>query len=101
MFALECLAEVTGTPTVKFDGIPEWFGQCLGLRMRGEGGDLKTLEWPDKTFRRKNHSRSLSKVSTKVSWQLVFDWQEFAERNGTEMPEDVGRFSPPDRKVAS
>lgn len=71
MFALECLAEVTGIPTFKSDGIPEWVGQCLRLRMRGTSDDLKTLEWPDKTFRRKNQFRGLSKVSTKASWPSV------------------------------
>jgi hypothetical protein len=35
MFTLESLAEVTGVPTVIFDGIPGWWKQCLELRMQG------------------------------------------------------------------
>lgn len=94
MLILESLAEITGIPTVIIDGVPSCWKHCLGLRMCGKGGDLTALVWPDKLVANKTPG-AVSKVTTKAAWQAVFDWREFAERNGIEMPEDAQKFFPP------
>jgi hypothetical protein len=54
-----------------------------------EGGDLKALVWPDKpVVRGRAFGRRIPcKTATKAAWQAVFDWREFAEKNGIEIPE--------------
>jgi hypothetical protein len=54
MFSLESLAQITGIPSISVDGVPAWFAQCLEMRVRGEGGEIKPLSWPKKTTKRKD-----------------------------------------------
>ncbi|ORY11312.1 hypothetical protein BCR34DRAFT_327418 [Clohesyomyces aquaticus] len=98
MFACESLALLTGIPDVHISGLPEWFSTCLEviIRGRGKGGELREIEYPDVWVRRRvpnSFSRRKKNylVSTKVWWQPRFDWMEFAERNGVEVPRGRNR----------
>jgi hypothetical protein len=90
MFALEPLESLRGISYITVHGAPEWFKQCLEMRIRGEGGDLKILNWPTKTVRRQqkgSRKRVEVEVSTRQGWQPMFDWRHFAARNGISLPE--------------
>ena len=52
LFALEPLASFQGISDITVRGAPDWFKQCLEMRIRGEGGELEILNWPTKTVRR-------------------------------------------------
>lgn len=102
MCNLECFAELTHIPIVEFTGLPEWFAQCLTMRVRGEGGDLSTLKWPMETLnRRKGRFVKPWKQSMRRKGQVKLAWDSFAKRNGIEIPEDASRFFPPAEDVAS
>ena len=96
VFILEPLAALTGIEEVIIGSDPrlDWFMQCLSLRMRGEGGELKKLEWPTKTTRRlrlrdKGKRPRKTTVSTWKPGIPTLDWFDFARRNGIEIPADT------------
>jgi hypothetical protein len=97
VFVLEPLASLQGIVDVAIHGAPDWLKQCLEMRIRGEGGELKTLEWPAKVVKRKQKG-SRKKVELEVSmrkgWQPVLDWRQFAVRNGIALPADIDAFFP-------
>jgi hypothetical protein len=83
-------------PTVEFTGLPEWFAQCLTIRVRGDGGDLSTSKWPTETLnRKKGRFVEPEQRSTRKDGQAKLNWDLFAKRNGIVMPEDASRFFPP------
>jgi hypothetical protein len=93
IFALEPLAALTGIKEVSITSQWRigWFTQCLCLRVRGEGGELKELEWPMKTVKRLKPKDQLKRpgkdsVSTWKPGRPMLDWLEFAQRNGIEVP---------------
>lgn len=102
MFALEPLTELSTVKNVNLVGLPGWFAACLAMRLRGEGGDLSTIEWPVKMVKRKGkggrwRADRRVQVSTRHCSQPIYDWQEFAQRNGIALPKDAERSSHPNR----
>lgn len=90
VFVLEPLASLQGISDITLRGAPEWLKQCLEMRIRGEGGELETLNWPTKTVKRqqKGSRRKIEvEVSTRHGWQPTLDWKQFATRHGIELPE--------------
>jgi hypothetical protein len=97
MFVLEPLAALQGIQDIAVYGAPEWFQRCLEMRIRGQGGDLKTLDWPTKAVRRQkkgNQKKVKVEVSTRQGWQPLFDWKRFAVRNDIPLPEDIHKLVP-------
>jgi hypothetical protein len=97
MFVLEPLAALQGIQNIAVHGAPEWFQRCLEMRIRGQGGDLKTLDWPTKAVRRQkkgNQKKVKVEVSTRQGWQPLFDWKRFAVRNDIPLPEDIHKLVP-------
>lgn len=87
-------------------GLPGWFATCLSLRVLGEGGPLSSINWPVKIVKRKgkgDHWRAdrRVRVSTRQTSQPIYDWQEFAHRNGIALPKDAERFFPSTESVSS
>lgn len=97
MFVLEPLVALQGIQDIAVYGAPEWFQRCLEMCIRGQGGDLKTLDWPTKLVRRKKKG-SRNKVKVEVSkrqgWQPIFDWKRFAVRNEIPLPDDIHKLLP-------
>jgi len=93
MFGLEGLVGLTGIKHVTVGGLPEWYARCMQLRVQGKGDELREMEWP---LRKVKHTKGLASnvkwVSSRQWWQPVWDWKEFAERHGVEMPEDVDKY---------
>ena len=92
VFVLEPLAELQGIHDIAVYGAPEWFQRCLEMRIRGQGGELKTLDWPTKAVRRKKKGTKKKvevEVCTRQGWQPIFDWKRFAVRNNIPLPEDI------------
>ena len=103
MFTLEPLVEMPTIQNIEFIGLPEWFTTCLTMRIRGEGGDLLLTEWPVKTVKRKVDSWRADRrvqVSTGHCSQPVYDWREFALRNGIALPKDAERIFPPTQETS-
>ncbi|KAF2877586.1 hypothetical protein BDV95DRAFT_481506 [Massariosphaeria phaeospora] len=95
MFALESLAALRGIEEVHIEGVPPWFGECLERCMQGQGGDVLAVEWPDVWVKRKAHPNARPKkrlVTTRKCYQPIFNWKEFAERNGIAVPEDIDKY---------
>ena len=88
-----------GVDEVTYGGIPHWFGDCLAMRIRGQGGELKELHWPTvKIKKRRKDQQSRTKtveVSAWKSWSATFDWLDFAERNGIVVPDGFEHGQPP------
>lgn len=82
---------MTGVDEVTCGGIPPWFGECLAMRIRGQGGELERLHWPTvKTKKRRKVEYSRAKtveVSAWKSWDAILDWLDFAQRNGILVPD--------------
>ncbi|KAF2475788.1 uncharacterized protein BDR25DRAFT_300762 [Lindgomyces ingoldianus] len=92
MFAFESLAALRGIEEVQIDGLQDWFRQCLEMVMMGNGGELVKIEYPDIWVkRRKEGSRRAKKIlaTTRAWWQPLFNWEEFAQRNGIYTPKDA------------
>lgn len=71
MFALEPLALLQGISNIEMRGVSYWFQNCLEMRIRGEGGELKTINWPPKVVKRKlkGSKRKFNvEVSTRECW---------------------------------
>lgn len=106
MFGLESLAALRGIKDVRVTGVPEWFARCLQVCIRGKGGEVVETDWPQVQIKRKvltpeektmrydwqKKKFKTAWVTTRKWWQPVFDWKEFAERNGIEVPEDIDQF---------
>lgn len=100
MFCLETLIPLreAGIEKVQVTGIDPWFAECMGLYLGGEGGELKKMEWPVVKGRRRagpgwDSNRWIPTVYVRRQWwQPVFDWEEFARRNGVGLPEDTGEM---------
>ena len=88
---LECFAGVTSIARVGFDGVPALFAQCLEMRVKGEGGNLASLERPTKTITVK-WGCEIKEVSECQSWQPRLDWCEISQQNDIALPEDIDRF---------
>jgi hypothetical protein len=95
MFTLESLVSLTRIKLVTITGVPEWFATCLQLCISGKGGEVKETDWPDVQVTRSLRTWCKKKktvwVTSRRWYQPVFNWKEFAERNGVEA-EDVERF---------
>ena len=97
VFVLEPLASLQGIQDIAIYGTPEWFQRCLEMRIRGQGGDLKTLDWPKKVVRRQkkgNRRKVEVEVSTRQGWQPIFDWKRFAVRNNIPLPGNIHKLLP-------
>ena len=98
MFALEPLVHLRPALNVRevtVMGIPTWFASCLEMYIRGDGGHVNKVDWPTRPMEIRNKNQQLKReafVSLRTWHQPVYDWREFANRNGIELPEDVGRF---------
>jgi hypothetical protein len=92
MFGLESLTKLRGIRNVKVTGVPDWYARCLTLSLQGTGGDVRKYAWPLSARKKWNIMGRARHVSAMEWWQPTLDWKEFAERNGVEMPEDVGKF---------
>lgn len=95
MFGLESLGALRGIKHVAFTGLPNWYAQCLQLCIQGKGGDVEETNWPlVRVKRRDPETRNLKYSWTTVRrwYQPLFNWVEFAERNGIDLPEGVNRF---------
>lgn len=96
MFGLESLVSLHGIKDVEITGVPDWYATCLQLAIRGKGGEVEETEWP--LVRVKKSRTTWCKkskmvwVSTRKWYQPVFNWKEFAERNGVQVPEDVEKY---------
>ena len=73
VMTVECFAGVTSIARVGFDRVPALFAQCLEMRVKGEGGNLASLEWPTQIITVKWGSE-IKEVSECQSWQPGFDW---------------------------
>jgi hypothetical protein len=96
-FGLEELVALRGVENVEVTGVPGWFAQCLELCVKGEGGELREIEWPSVRVKRQRGEGGGTKVmqqTLKQWWQPVFDWKEFAERNGVEVPDEADSYWP-------
>ncbi|EAT79883.2 hypothetical protein SNOG_12585 [Parastagonospora nodorum SN15] len=91
MFGLESLVGLTGIKDVTVGGVPEWYAKCLQLCVQGRGGEVKETEWPLVKVKHAK-KKKVKWVSTRQWWQPVWNWKEFAERNGVEMPENVDKY---------
>jgi hypothetical protein len=97
LFALEPLASLQGTPDITVSGVPDWFKKCLEMRIRGDGGELETLNWPTKIVKRQkkeNRKKIEVEVSTRQGWHPVFDWRQYAARNSISLPEKIDTCFP-------
>lgn len=100
MFGLESLADLHGIADVEVTGVPEWYAKCLELCVQGKGGAVERTEWPGvrkkkvkkSAWGQVKKSKGVQMVSSRKWWQPVLNWVEFAERNGVEVPADVGRY---------
>jgi hypothetical protein len=104
MFALEPLIELPIIKDFNVVGLPEWFATCLTMRVRGEGGPLSRIDWPVRTVKRKGDRWRADRrveVSTRHCSQPIYDWREFAHRNGIAFPLDVERFFPSAQETVS
>ncbi|KAH3952311.1 hypothetical protein HBH53_049740 [Parastagonospora nodorum] len=91
MFGLESLVGLTGIKDVTVGGVPEWYAKCLQLCVQGRGSEVKETEWPLVKVKHAK-KKKVKWVSTRQWWQPVWNWKEFAERNGVEMPENVDKY---------
>lgn len=85
MFVAEPLAALKGLDHVYCAGFDPWFGACLEMCIKGEGGDIKQIDWPVKEIRRRNPTggkKHPAQISERQWWQPKLDWREFALRNG-------------------
>ncbi|KAF3037690.1 hypothetical protein E8E12_008201 [Didymella heteroderae] len=121
--ALEPLTSISGIDEIGFFSLSHsageqswrWFGQCLALRMLGEGGELKKVEWSPRTSKRRGNPGETRKSerakaagekketvvvtkTTKKTDDPTFDcsWVEFARRirNGIDVPISAERYFP-------
>lgn len=94
MFGLEGLVGLTGIKEVSVGGVPHWYAKCMQLCVQGTGGEVKETEWPLMKVNQTTGPRKkkVKWVSARRWWQPVWNWKEFAERNGVEMPEDVDKY---------
>lgn len=97
-FILEALANIPGVEEVVLSSEEHihWFAQCLALRIRGEGGELKPLEWRMQTIKSHRWKDDLTKAEevTVTTWKVglpTLDWMEFAQRNGIAIPPGAER----------
>jgi len=87
MFALESLCLLMHIPKVSVTGVPEWFGKCLEKKIKGMGGDVTKTVWPATLGNGKQQPGTARKW-----YQPVYEWREFAAKNGVEMPEGADGF---------
>lgn len=93
-FVLEPLVKLRGVLKAEVLGTQEWFAGCMEMFLRGEGGVLKEIEYPATTVTKRVKCRNVWK-NTRVQkagrlwYEPVFDWAEFAVRNGIQMKENV------------
>lgn len=86
-------------------------GQCLALRLRGEGNELK-VDWSvrvNKYWENEGATRSSARLegvggkkeevvlTKKKTDDPTFDWVEFARRNGIDVPAQAVSFFPRQR----
>ncbi|KAF2264095.1 hypothetical protein CC78DRAFT_533535 [Lojkania enalia] len=94
IFGLESLAALRGIEEVEVDGLPDWYARCLELCINGTGGDILPLDYPDILVKRKVDSKvqggrprfKKAWQTTRVWYQPTLNWEEFATRNGVELP---------------
>ena len=89
MFALESLAALRGIEHVTVVGLPSWFAECLKRCIQGKDGDVQDAKWPR---RRVVKNFETAWISTRKWYQPMFDWREFADRNGIATPDDIGKY---------
>ncbi|PVI04536.1 hypothetical protein DM02DRAFT_651484 [Periconia macrospinosa] len=100
MFVAEPLARLKGVEHVECVGFDPWFGSCLEMCVKSEGGDVKEIDWPVRQIRRrKNKSglrgrKSIAEISKRQWWQPKLDWREFALRNGVAYDPNYDHFFP-------
>lgn len=92
-YGLEGLTSLRGIDEVEVAGaIPDWFSQCLKLRIQGKGGDLHLIDYPDVEVRKRVNltSKRWKKAfqTTKKWYDPKYNWKEFADRNNIPMSED-------------
>jgi hypothetical protein len=98
IFALEELTPLRGIKNVEVGGeVPAWFAKCLQCCIQGHGGDVKEQNYPlVEVKQKKKKGTGFAKkpkwVETKQWYSPRFDWADFAERNGIELPEDFGTY---------
>ncbi|KAF2648864.1 hypothetical protein K491DRAFT_698552 [Lophiostoma macrostomum CBS 122681] len=96
MYNLESLTGLRGIQDVDIQagGIPEWYAKCLQLCIEGNGGDLQPIDYPlvlRQKSKKSNAPRRRPSVqiweTTKLWHDPVFNWEEFADRNGIDRPQ--------------
>jgi hypothetical protein len=106
MFSLESLAALRGIKDVNITGVPEWFAQCLQVCIQGKGGEVQETDWPlvqvkrlklsaeQRVIRYDWERKKIKKawVSTRKWYQPVYNWKEYAERNGITVPDNIDDF---------
>lgn len=94
MFGLESLIALRGIKHVEINGLPEWYAKCLQIYIQGKGGDVEATNWPDAQVKRQEIYKRAQKVwvTTRKWYNPLFNWREFAERNGVATPDDVDKF---------
>lgn len=94
-YALESLAALNGIEEVEIEGneLPDWYKKCLQLCINGKGGDVLPVDYPDIQIKKRKNGFTRRYVevwqSTKAWYMPALNWEEYAERNGVEIPPDV------------
>jgi hypothetical protein len=89
IFATEELIALRGIENVEITGVPAWYAECLRCCIQGRGGDVKKHKYPRV---RKRVDMLMQSVSAKKCYNPIFDWGEFAERNGIELPDHFSEY---------
>lgn len=95
MFILDSLAALRGIKKVEITGLPDWYARCLQTCIQGKGGDVQETDWPlIRVKKQRDYTKTPRKVwvTTRKWYNPIFNWKEFAERNGIDLPEDIDRF---------
>jgi hypothetical protein len=106
MYSLEALTQLRGIERVEVTGsrLPTWFSQCLQLAIQGKGGDVLPIDYPEVEVKQAmpkrvmGAKRRFKKVmrTTKLWHEPSLNWEEFAARNGIQIPtHDVVDLPPP------
>jgi hypothetical protein len=95
LFGLETLADLRGIKDVRVTGVPPWFGQCLELCIKGRGGEVKHVDYPEVIVkkRKRGQTKWQKNLTTTRKWQNpILDWKVFAERNEIELTPGIDCF---------
>ncbi|KAF2844586.1 hypothetical protein T440DRAFT_372740, partial [Plenodomus tracheiphilus IPT5] len=90
MFSLESLAALRGIKRVQIVGILDWYAKCLELCIKGKGGEVENMHWPEvKISHHKGMKRHHTKTTTRKWYHPTLNWKGFAEQNGIMVPDDI------------